>query len=141
VASTDPGSQVTVTVWRDGREQEVRATLGELQADAPPDAQGPGGSASGGGQLGIGVVPVTPDIARKAGLPENTQGLLVQTVDPAGPAAQAGVMSGDVILEINRQPVRSADDVKRALDAAESRPALLLINRRGQNVFVTVQRR
>ena len=141
VASTDPGAQVTVTVWRDGREQEVRATLGELQADAPPDAQGPGGSGSGGGQLGIGVVPVTPDIARKAGLPENTQGLLVQTVDPAGPAAQAGVMSGDVILEINRQPVRSADDVKRALDAAESRPALLLINRRGQNVFVTVQQR
>jgi serine protease Do len=68
-----------------------------------------------------------------------TQGLVVMQVDPSGPAAEAGVQRGDVIEEINRQPVRSVADLKNALQRAGERPSLLLINRRGDEIYLTVR--
>jgi serine protease Do len=67
--------------------------------------------------------------------------LVVESVDPAGPAAETGIQAGDVIVEANRQPVASADDLRGALRKSGSRPALLLINRGGQTHFVTVRSR
>jgi serine protease Do len=63
---------------------------------------------------------------------------VVQDVDPDGPAAQAGIQAGDVIQEVNRQPVSSAAEIQNALAKSGDRPPLLLINRGGQTVFVPV---
>jgi len=71
----------------------------------------PGGEAAGGSKLGVTVVPITPDIAQQLGLRRGTQGVAVESVDPDGPAARARIQSGDVIQEVNRQPVRSAADI------------------------------
>ena len=54
------------------------------------------------------------------------------------PAAEAGLKPGDVILEVNRQPVRSIAEMRAALAKSGSRPLLLLVNRAGRNVFLTV---
>ena len=54
------------------------------------------------------------------------------------PAAQAGIQAGDIIQEVNRQPVQSAADVRSALAKSSGRPPLLLINRGGETVFVPV---
>jgi S1-C subfamily serine protease len=70
-----------------------------------------------------------------------TQGVVVAEVDPAGPAADAGLSGGDVIEGVNRQSVRSAADLDAALGRAGSRPVLLLVNRRGNTFFVTVRPR
>jgi len=59
-------------------------------------------------------------------------------VDPNGPAGQAGIEPGDVIQEVNRQPVTSAADIQSALAKSGNRPPLLLINRGGQKAFVTL---
>ena len=75
---------------------------------------------------------------RLRGLNTNVQGVVVGQVDPAGPAADAGIQSQDIIEQVNRQPVRSADDIKAALVRSGSRPALLLVNHHGTSVFVTV---
>ncbi len=64
--------------------------------------------------------------------------MLVREVDPGGPAAHAGVERGDVIEQVNQQPVRSASDVATAVERSGNRPALLLVNRGGQSIFVTV---
>jgi serine protease Do len=64
--------------------------------------------------------------------------MVVSEVDPAGPAGQAGIQAGDVIQEVNRQPVRSVEDVRAALQRSGDRPPLLLINRGGQTAFVSV---
>ena len=64
---------------------------------------------------------------------------MVTDIDPNGPAAAEGIARGDVILEINRQPVSSVDDVQSALDRSGERPVLLLINRRGQTIYLTVR--
>jgi len=71
-------------------------------------------------------------------LPRGTVGVVVKSVDARGPAAKAGVREGDVIQEVNRQPVRSVSDLQGALPKSLDRPALLLINRGGQTIFVPV---
>jgi serine protease Do len=137
VAAAPPGTEVTLTVLRNGKEQQMKVALGELTPEAARSQSNSG--QGGGGGLGIGVLPLAPDDAVQLGLPRNTQGLLVQTVDPAGPAADAGIRAGDVIVEVNRQPVRSAEELRSALGKSGQRPALLLINRGGQTIFVTVR--
>ena len=147
IASTAPGTDVTLTVIRDGREQQVRATLGEFVQTSQRGEQG--GSDSGGangageatGKLGIRVQPLTPELASELGLQSGAQGVVVADVDPNGPAADAGLQRGDVIVQVNRQPVRSGAGLEEAIGRSGTRPALLLINRRGTTVFLTVRPR
>ena len=82
--------------------------------------------------------PMTPDVASQLNLPKNTQGLVVVNIDPSGPAADAGIQAGDVVVQVNRQPVTSAADMQSALGKSGSRPVLLLVNRGGTTVFLTV---
>jgi serine protease Do len=145
VASNGPGTEVTLTVMRDNREQKIRATLDEFSAETAraenQNEGGPNPRNSGGGKLGIGVEPVTPDVAQELQLKPGTTGVVVTSVDPSGPAVEAGIQRGDVIQEVNRQPVKSADDLRGAIDKNGSKPALLLLNRRGETVFLAVRPR
>ena len=141
VAGDTPNSQVKLSIIRDGREQQVNAKLGELTAESAKSERSSGGSgnAAGDQRLGVSVEPLTSDLAGQLGLPKGTQGVVVRGLEPDGPAARAGVQTGDVIVAVNRQPVRSASDITAALKGASSRPSLLLINRGGQNLFLTVK--
>lgn len=139
IASTSPGTEVTLTVLRNGREQQMRARLASLSPTKQSNQTPPEGSSGGRGQLGVSVEPLTPEVAKQLGLRSASQGVVVSEIDPLGPAAEAGIQAGDVILEVNRQPVRSAADIKTALQRSPSSPALLLINRNGHNAFITVR--
>jgi serine protease Do len=140
IASTMPGSEITMTVVRDGKEQQMRATLAELSREGASEGTTPESTPQArGGRLGIAVEPLTPAMAAQLRLPSGTQGVHIGRVEPNGPAATAGVQTGDVLLEVNRQPVRSAAEISTALSNAGDRPVLLLINRAGRNVFVTVK--
>lgn len=145
VASAMPGSDVTLTIQRQGREQEIHASLGEF-SETKDRTDDEGGSGSGTtnsdtGKLGIGVEPLTPEIAQQLNLRPGAQGVVVNEVDPNGPAADAGLQRGDVIEQVNQQPVRTASDLRTALQRSGTRPALLLVNRRGTTTFVTVKPR
>lgn len=143
IASTAPGSQVTLTILRDNREQKIQATLGEFKADTSESEQGrdsaPG--ATGQGKLGLTVVPLTPEIAAELNLRPGTPGVVVDSVEAAGPGAAAGLGRGDVIQEVNRQAIRSAADLTSAIDKNGNKPALVLINRRGNTIYVTIRPR
>ncbi len=89
--------------------------------------------------LGLSVAPLTPADAAQLGLRSGTQGLLVRAVDPAGPAAAAGIRDGDVIEQVDQQPVRSVSDIRAALQRSGAKPALVLVNRRGTEIFVAVR--
>jgi len=138
IAGTPPGTAVTLSILRDGRELQLRATLAELPAgkETAGNSTAPGGSRE---QLGITVEPLTSEMASRLGLNRTTQGLLVTDVDPAGPAAQAGIQADDVILQVNRQPVKSAAEFRNAIRNSGDRPALLLVNREGRTLFLAVQ--
>ncbi len=144
VAQTLPGTEIKLTVLRDGKQVELTATLDEFNTDElskNPNAKGePGspGSNDQGGKLGLSLEPVTPAIAKQLGLDSN-DGLVVADIDPNGPAAAAGIARGDVILEMNKRPITSVADVKSVLDGSAGKPILFLITRRGQTIFLTMR--
>ncbi|MGE3467902.1 MAG: DegQ family serine endoprotease [Pyrinomonadaceae bacterium] len=148
VAGTAPGTEVKVTVLRDGKEIELTATLDEFD---PESAQRTGPGRGGdddqatpqdqSGKLGLTLEPVTPRNAKQLGLDSDSEGMVVTEVDPGGAAGEEGVDRGDVILEINKRPVNSISDVQSALGSSGDRPILLLISRRGQTIYLTVKPR
>ena len=137
VSSTPPGSRIELTLLRDGRERTVSANLGELKearnADAAP------GQAEGG-PLGLDVRPLRPEEARELGVPER-RGLVVAGVDPDGPASLAGFQPGDVIREVNGKPVSDGPSLRAAVESAGRRPALVLVARHGDDLYLTLQGR
>jgi Do/DeqQ family serine protease len=139
VARTQPGTDVTLTISRDNREQQVRITLGELPAERMTASSDSSSGGSDTGKLGIQVEPLTPALADRLNLRAGTQGLVVTAVDPVGPAAEAGIRENDVIEEVNRLPVRSVADLQAAIQRSGSKPSLLLINRGGNSLFLTVR--
>lgn len=145
VAQSQPGSEIKIKILRGGNEQEVSATLDEFSVKGEPgDGKPENGNQnndkqSESGKLGLNLQPLTPQISRQLQLPADTTGVVVTEVDPNGAAAAQGVDRGDVIMEINRQPVETLDDVKSALDQSGDSPILLLVSRRGQTIFLTVK--
>jgi serine protease Do len=138
VASTQPGAEVTLTVRRDGGEQPFRVKLGELSV-AASQAGSDKSEGSSGGLYGMSVSSLNPETARRLGLPESTKGMVVTSVEPISAAADAGLQPGDVITQVNRQPVSSVAELRSALAQTKERPALLLINRRGAVLFLTMR--
>jgi Do/DeqQ family serine protease len=138
VAEAGPSARSTVTVIRNGQERTFNVTLDEVSSEqSARNGSQPGGNSQTA--LGVSVQPLTPELADRAGVKPGTKGLLVQDVDPDGRAAEAGVQQGDVILEVNQQPVESADALRAALAKNADRPVLLLVSRDGQNLFLTAR--
>ena len=142
VASTAPGSNVSLTLLRDGRETKVQLRLTELPArTAEGEAEGSVPDSGGSGRFGLTLEPLTPDVASRLGLGANEQGLVVTRIDPAGSASEAGVRQGDVIQEVNRQPVRTVQEFNAATQRSGARPVLVLLNRRGNVIYLTLRPR
>jgi serine protease Do len=143
VAATVPGTTVPVKVIRDGKERTFNVRVEELNLDAESNRQADAGGAGGGDTgagFGITLNNVTPEIARQFELSPNVRGAVVTEVDPDSPAARA-LQPGDVILEVARKPVASANEASAALRTVPAGRAVgILINRRGQEQFVTVRK-
>lgn len=144
VAQTSVGKTAKVDVLRDNKRQTFNVKITEqpkeiAQADGDETIQGEE-SGNQSPLAGLEVRNLTPDIARQLGLPPGTKGVVVTGLAPDSAAAGAGVEPGDVILEINRQPVRSVADVKRiSAKLSKKEGALLLINRRGGKLFLAIK--
>jgi serine protease Do len=77
-------------------------------------------------------------MARELGL-KVKEGVLVRDVVQGGRAAEAGIRAGDVIVEIDRQPVRTVEDLKARVDKqGKNEPMVLLVNRDGQALYLAV---
>lgn len=145
IASQSPGTEVTLTVLRDGREQQIKARLTERTEEIAREGNSPEGGparpSDSAGRLGLSVEPLTPEIATRLNLRAGTQGVVVSNIDESGPAAEAGIREGDVIEKVNNQPVSSITDLRNAMQSASTRPVLMLVNRRGTTLFLTVRPR
>jgi len=143
VAETPPGTEVTLTIVRDGKEMQIKAVLDELQPDNLQGRgfgnQSPQPKSDKSGRLGLELQPLTPDAARSLQIPADVKGMLVTKVDPDGPAADAGIQRGDVIISINRQPVQTFQDVTAEIEKSGNRPLVLLVARGDQTFYVTIQ--
>ena len=136
VASLPPGRKIDVTVLRDGAEQELSITLGEFPEEETEIARGaPSESVMGG----VDVEDLTPAIAGRLRLAPDIQGVVVTRVNPGGAAAEAGLEPGDVIQEVNREPVTDVREYRSAVGKAEGDAVLLLVHRRGSSFLVIVE--
>jgi len=137
VAEHKPGTELKLTVVRDGHEQALTATLGRLPNQVADRRDGDDEGALADGHLGLSVQPVTPEAASRLGL-DRDSGLVVTAVEPDSVAAEAGFQPRDVITEVNGQHVNSVSDLRSAIGKSEGRPALVLANRNGQPLFLTL---
>jgi len=87
---------------------------------------------------GITVEPLTPQLARQLGLNEGEKGVVISSVDPGSPAAEAGLRPGDVIKEVDRQEIKSVEDYNRAMAKANPKEGLLLLIKRGAGALYVV---
>jgi len=137
VAATMPGTTVPLEVVRDGRTETLHATVGELDSKAA--ATESSSDRGEGGRYGMTVEPLTPSIAEQIGVPRDTQGVVIDSVDPAGVAADSQLAEGDVIEKVNGKTVKSAEELRSALDANAGKPSLLLVQRKDATVFLTLR--
>ena len=138
VADTEPGSKASVMVLRDGTEKTLTVTLESASRGEHARAESKPGTEEATA-LGASVMPLTPEMAARTGLPRDAHGLVVEEVSPEGRAAAAGLQPGDVITHVNRHEVRSAQQLNASLKESAAKPALLLINRDGHDLFLTVR--
>ncbi len=128
VARTAVGKTVAMKVLREKREVTINVTVGELKEKEAV------ASTTKTEELGMAVQEVTPQIAESLGL-EKPEGVVVTDVQGDGAAAEAGIRRGDVILEVDRKPVRNVADFRGALRGIEKGKNVLLLVRRGEGTI------
>jgi serine protease Do len=108
--------------------------VGELKKEGEPPAL-----AGAEPNLGLTLKQITPELARDFRLSE-TSGLVVVQVEANSPAAEAGVAPGDIILEMDQEPVGTLEEFNKRVSPYEAGDTiLLLINRRGSTLYITLK--
>ncbi|MGA9393376.1 MAG: DegQ family serine endoprotease [Candidatus Sulfotelmatobacter sp.] len=138
IGTMTPGTTVHLKVNRGGQYRDVSLTLGEA-----PAGKGVGNTAGGevenSTMRGVQVDELTDAVRQQLGLKSDAQGVVITDVSQGSPAADSGLQRGDVIEQVNRQPVNSVADYQRLVGEAGKKPVILLVNRGGNTTFLVVQ--
>ncbi len=145
IAESDIGSSLTIDLVRDGENKTVTAQVIEQPADivarlnrnkvAPDPTVGPQSALF----AGIEVQNLTPRLRTEANVPPNVNGVIVTRVDPSSAVSQE-LRPGDVIEQINRQPIASVDDFQGLVSQLDpNRPVMVGMARNRQRSFVIIQ--
>jgi len=130
IAAVAPGTSVNLEIWRNHATREVAVKLGTMEEQHTAAKAGPHQE---GGKLGLAVRPLTADEQRGANM---KGGLVVERA--SGPAAEAGIQPGDVVLAANGSPLNNAEELRSAVEKSKGHIALL-IQRGETRLFVPVR--
>jgi serine protease Do len=133
ISMMNPDSTVKLKILRNGNPTDVSVKLGDLPSDKE-QAKTEGGS-SDKALDGVTVENLDAQSARQLGLPAAATGVVVTDINPTSSLASAGLRRGDVIQEVNHQPVRNVTQFEEAMRKAGDHP-LLLVNRQGSTLFL-----
>jgi serine protease Do len=136
VAATAPGHEAKVKLLRDGKNEEITVKVGEVPGEKQLTKAGD--SKDTGVLEGVEVADLDAAARNEFEVPARVHGALVSNVDPSSAAAAAGLAPGDVVQEINHQPVRSADDAVRLTEHSETLKTLLKLWSHGGTHFLVV---
>jgi len=131
VAAVSPGTSVELEIWRNHAARTLSVKLGAMDEQRTASSASP--QHEGGGKLGLAVRPLTGEEQRQGSV---QGGLLVEQA--SGPAAEAGIQPGDIVLAANGAPVSSAAALKSAVESSKGHIALL-IQRGDARLFVPVR--
>jgi len=143
VGAIAPGTKVSLELLRDGQSMEIKLVTAERPKNGRTGRTGGGddevASTSDEGVLnGVAVGDLDADARRSMNVPARLKGAVITDVDSTSAAARAGLRAGDVILEINKQPVTSAEEAVDLSARAEGKKTLVKLWSRGNTVFVVV---
>jgi serine protease Do len=136
VAETPIDRLVPVDIWRNGKPVTVQVVVAEMPEDAKPAAapdaphKMPASTIVDLGNLGMKVAPMSDDLRQRFKLDEKQKGVVITDVTQDGTAADRGLKSGDVIVEVQQQSVASPADIQKHLTDARvqgRKSALLLV--------------
>jgi serine protease Do len=140
VADLPPGENVEVKYYRDGKLESARVTLGQRPDNTTARVGGPSEEETERGRLGVTAQDLTDQLASQIGS-TSSSGVVLVSVDPEGPASEAGLRRGDIIVSANRQRVQGVDDLERVMRAIpQGGDILLRIERvtRGASSFLWI---
>jgi serine protease Do len=133
VANTPPGETKEIKIIRDGETKILEATIGELPMETEKTS-----TAYENALKGVSVQNLTPDLYGKLNLPKKMRGVLVTDIESGSPA-EATLMPGDIIIEIDRKAVANTDDYNSIVSQIKPDKIItLLIFRKGSTLFVTI---
>jgi serine protease Do len=127
VAETTPGTVVPLKVYREGDSKTVYVTVKELPGSDDSSTTASKQDNSNESLNGVTVGDIDPNVRRQMNLPAKVGGALVMQVDEDSSAAEAGLRVGDVIEEINREPVKNAEDAVRLTENLKDKVILLRV--------------
>ena len=136
VAATPVGKKVEIIAIREGKEKRLTVKVGELKetrvaAEAIPEIEE---------SFGLSVQELTPEIAESLSL-KGEKGVVVSGVTSGSPASEAGLQRGDLIHEIENEPVENVDDYKRIMrESASKKQILMIIRHRGHTRYVVLKK-
>jgi serine protease Do len=145
VADTAAGKTVNVDILRGGKKMTLHAVVAKLQDDddsKPKPATPPAKAAPKSPRLGLSLTSLDDAARTKYKLPKDASGVVVASIDPAGPSADKNFRPGDIIVQVQTQTVRSPDDVNKIVDdtvKAGKKVVLLLVSRGGDLTYVAVR--
>lgn len=122
IALTRPGTEISLTVLREGKNKKIKVTIGALETDD----KGQPVSADKLPKLGMSLQKLTDELAEQFGY-EGAKGVLVTAVESGSIADRAGIKRGDLIEEVNRKAVTEAHQVKKLIKDSEKKTVLLLV--------------
>lgn len=128
VARTTVDKKVRMKVLRDKKEVTLNVAVGELKDEEVV------ASAPEKGELGMTVQKLTPQLAENLGL-DKPDGVVVTAVEPGSAADEAGIRRGDVIVEVDRKPVRGVEDYRKAISGSRKGRGVLFLVRRGESTL------
>ncbi len=137
VANTPVGKRVEVKVIRQGKERKLSVVVGELKEEKVAKAEE---RLAAEKELGLTVQELTPEIAKHLGISERS-GVLVSEVKAGSPAQRAGIRRGDVIKEIDRQPIEDLKAYKQQMAKLKEKGDILMLIQREENTFFVVMER
>ncbi len=139
VTETKPGTIVPVKVWRDGTARTMEITVKTLKENEPLAQNNNSKNGQDTGTLnGVAVSDLDQAARDQFNVPKTVKGAVITEVKPDSAAAEAGLKPGDVIEEINRHPVNSADQAVRLTEHAKDKHTLVRIWEKGGSRYVVV---
>lgn len=140
VAESKIGSKAHLTVFRNGGKKTLDVTIAALPEDPERRLSArDGGSGDDSSAWGFAVADITPQLARGHRLARD-HGVVVTDVEPEGAAAEAGMQPGDIVREVDRAPVESSAELRKALQSHKKDNVLLLVQRGDATSFQVLKR-
>jgi serine protease Do len=132
------GSKVDLTVWRDGQTVHVQPVTTELPSDDRQAGREGEGERSSKAKLGLGLQSMNPGLAQQLGVDPKVKGAVIMSVREGSPAQEVGLQQGDIIVEVDRKPVSSADEAAKQLGTDRAGGHLLRVRRGDVALFIVV---